>query len=90
MSSLLSSCPAPAIAAQLEEVCFFINLFEDDSWQPWTLEWFYQVEDDQKRLDFLRAAELLQLYCELHGDPSFKRERWVNTNTQRCFGKCAT
>jgi hypothetical protein len=39
----------PAIAAQLEEVCFFVNLFRDDAWQPWALEFFCRSDDDQKR-----------------------------------------
>jgi hypothetical protein len=71
-------------------VCFFINLFEDDSWQPWTLEWFYQVEDDQKRLDFLRGAELLQLYCELQGEPNFRKQRQVQAIgvCMCCCSKC--
>jgi hypothetical protein len=48
---------------------------EDDTWQPWTLAWWAAVDDDQKRLDWLRGAERLQLYCELRGDPDFKRAR---------------
>lgn len=68
-------CAAPAIAAELEECCFFINLLSDDSWQPWTLEFFYQSADDAKRAQFLKRAELLQLYCELKQDEAFKQER---------------
>eukprot|EP00877_Chromochloris_zofingiensis_P012516 jgi/Chrzof1/7518/Cz02g26210.t1 len=74
---LLLLLPGPQIAAELEEVCFFINLFCDDAWQPWTLEFFYQVDDDQKRLEFLQKAEVLQLYCEVKGDVAFKKDRWL-------------
>jgi hypothetical protein len=68
-------CAAPAIAAELSEACFFINLLADDAWQPWALEFFYQSSDDAKRAEFLRGAELLSLYCELKQDESFKHER---------------
>lgn len=65
----------PGVAAELEEACFFINLLADNSWQPWVLEFFYQSEDDAKRAAFLRGAELLQLYCELKQDETFKQQR---------------
>jgi hypothetical protein len=65
----------PAIAAELEEACFFINLLSDDSWQPWVLEFFYQSDDDAKRAAFLMGAEVLQLYCELKQDEAFKQQR---------------
>lgn len=69
--------PAPAIAAELEECCWFINLLSDDCWQPWALEFFYQSSDDAKRAAFIKGAELLQLYCELKQDQAFKQERCV-------------
>jgi hypothetical protein len=72
---LLLQCAAPAIAAELSEACFFINLLADDAWQPWALEFFYQSSDDAKRAAFLRGAELLSLFCELKQDEGFKRER---------------
>jgi hypothetical protein len=75
---LIVHCPvaaAPAIAAELVEACFFINLLADDTWQPWALEFFYQSSDDAKRAAFLRGAELLSLYCELKQDEGFKHER---------------
>jgi hypothetical protein len=75
---LIVHCPvaaAPAIAAELVEACFFINLLADDTWQPWALEFFYQSSDDAKQAAFLRGAELLSLYCELKQDEGFKHER---------------
>ncbi len=70
---------APAIAAELSEAAFFVNLLSDAAWQPWTLEFFTQSADDSKRAAFLRGAELLSLYCELKQDEGFKAERcgWV-------------
>lgn len=73
---------APAIAAELSEACFFINLLADDAWQPWALEFFYQSADDAKRAAFLRGAELLSLFCELKQDEGFKRERWLAAGSQ--------
>ncbi|WIA30905.1 hypothetical protein OEZ86_000957 [Tetradesmus obliquus] len=73
---------APAIAAELSEACFFINLLADDAWQPWALEFFYQSADDAKRAAFLRGAELLSLFCELKQDEGFKRERWLAVGSQ--------
>uniref|UniRef100_A0A383VA23 GmrSD restriction endonucleases N-terminal domain-containing protein n=1 Tax=Tetradesmus obliquus TaxID=3088 RepID=A0A383VA23_TETOB len=73
---------APAIAAELSEACFFINLLADDAWQPWALEFFYQSADDAKRAAFLRGAELLSLFCELKQDEGFKRERWLAVGAQ--------
>ena len=65
----------PALAAQLEEACWFVNLLPDDAWQPWALEFFYRNDDEAKRLEFLRAAEALTLYLDLVGDPALKRAR---------------
>ena len=65
----------PALAAQLEEACWFVNLLPDDAWQPWALEFFYRNGDEAKRLEFLRAAEALTLYLDLVGDPALKRAR---------------
>jgi hypothetical protein len=30
-------------------VCWFVNLFRDDAWQPWALEFFARCEDETKR-----------------------------------------
>jgi hypothetical protein len=72
---VLCNCAAPAIAAELSEACFFINLLADDAWQPWALEFFCQSSDDAKRAAFLRGSELLSLYCELKQDEGFQHER---------------
>lgn len=82
--AILAQCccrAAPAIAAELSEACFFINLLADDAWQPWALEFFYQSADDAKRAAFLRGAELLSLFCELKQDEGFKRERCGESRT---------
>lgn len=52
----------------LADAAFFANLFSDDAWMPWALEFFYQVQEGGQRAAFLRAAEALQMYLELQGD----------------------
>ena len=46
----------PAIADALEEACFYMNLFRDDAWQPWALEFFCRSDDDQKRREWQRVC----------------------------------
>ncbi|KAG2436156.1 hypothetical protein HYH02_011660 [Chlamydomonas schloesseri] len=64
------------LLAELNAASAALNLFSDEAWLPPLLEFCYQTDDLAQRLQFMRAAEALQLLLELQGDAAAKAARW--------------
>ncbi|GIL83097.1 hypothetical protein Vretimale_11387 [Volvox reticuliferus] len=65
-----------ALLAELDTRSRHLNLFTDEAWLPPLLEFFYQTDDLELRVAFMKGAEVLQLLLELLGDPAAKAARW--------------
>eukprot|EP00198_Chlamydomonas_reinhardtii_P001898 XP_001691234.1 predicted protein [Chlamydomonas reinhardtii] len=65
-----------ALLAELNARSAALNLFADEAWLPPLLEFCYQTDDLAQRVQFMKAAEALQLLLELQGDAAAKAARW--------------
>ncbi|GLI60007.1 hypothetical protein VaNZ11_002069 [Volvox africanus] len=65
-----------ALLGELDTRSRHLNLFTDEAWLPPLLEFFYQTDDQEMRVSFMKGAEVLQLLLELLGDPAAKAARW--------------
>ncbi|GIL65536.1 hypothetical protein Vafri_19284 [Volvox africanus] len=65
-----------SLLAELDTRSRHLNLFADEAWLPALLEFFYQTDDLELRVAFMKGAEALQLLLELLGDPAAKAARW--------------